>query len=100
MNLRPGEIASRKQIGALNGAPVFELTTTGGYHIVVAIKKDKIDQLGVGPRRAVARFLARKANPELLINALAKSEQLDIAEFEPVLPYWENFGAQLRARAG
>jgi len=99
MVTRPGEISSRKQIGALNGAPVFELMTSGGYHIVVAIKKDKIDQLGVGPRRAVARFLARKANPELVINALAKSEQLDIADFEHVLPYWEEFLVQLRSRA-
>lgn len=99
MQVRPGEIADRKQIGALNGAPVFEMVTSGGYHLIVAVKKDKIDQLGVGPRRAVARFLARKANPELVINALAKSEQLDVADFEQVLPYWENFLAQLRARA-
>jgi hypothetical protein len=99
MNVRPGEIADRRQIGALNGAPVFELRTTGGYHIVVAIKKDRVDQLGVGPRRAVARFIAKKANPELVINALAKSEQLDVADFAHVLPYWEDFTAQLRSRA-
>jgi hypothetical protein len=99
MQVRPGELVGRKQIGALNGAPVFELLTSGGYYIVAAVKKDKIDQLGVGPRRAVARFLARKSNPELVINALAKSEQLDIADFEPVLPYWEDFTAQLRAQA-
>lgn len=99
MQVRPGEIAHRKQIGALNGAPVFELRTSGGYHMVVCIKKDKIDQLGVGPRRAVARWIAKKGNPELVISALAKSEQLAYADFERELPYWEGFTAQLRARA-
>lgn len=99
MQVRPGEIASKNQIGTLNGAPVLELRTIGGYHIVVAVKKDKIDQLGVGPRRAVARYIAKKGNPDLVINALAKSEQLDVADFEHVLPYWETFTAQLRERA-
>jgi len=98
MQVRPGEIASRRQIGNLNGAPVFELRTSGGYHVVVCVKKDKVDQLGVGPRRAVARFLAKKGNPELVISALDKSEQLDIADFEHVLPFWSDFLAQLRAR--
>jgi len=100
MVIRPGEIADRRQIGALNGAPVFELRTSGGYHIIVAVRKDKVEQLGVGPRRAVARHIAKKANPELVINALAKSEQLDVADFEHVLPYWEDVTAQLRSRQG
>ncbi len=64
-----------EKIGELDGRPVMEMATKGGLHLVVTIKKNgSTETLGTGSSRALARYVARKMNPELKVSALAKSE--------------------------
>ncbi len=89
MQIRPQEIDYKKKIGTLNGNNVMEIGLKGGYHIVCAVNGPKIDYLGVGPHRAVARYMAKKRKPDLQITELAKSEQVDPEHFAHQLPKFE-----------
>lgn len=65
-----------EKIGELDGRPVMEMATKGGLHLVVTIKKNgNTETLGTGSSRALARYVARKMNPELKVTELAKSEE-------------------------
>ena len=89
MDIRPQEIETKKTIGTLDGHQVIELALKGGYHIVCALRGPKVDYLGVGPHRAVARFMARKRNAGLKITELSKSEDVDPSTFMDILPKYE-----------
>lgn len=73
----PAHIASKKRIGTLDGAPVVELMTTGGLFMVCMNKNGSVETLGTGPHRGVARFLAKKREPRLVVTELSKSDWLD-----------------------
>lgn len=91
MQVRPQEIKYHKEIGTLDGDVVQELGLSGGYHIICAMKKNgTVDYLGVGPHRAVARYMARKRRPSIQIIAeLAKSEDYSLAHFAHLVPRYE-----------
>lgn len=89
MQIRPQEIDYKKQIGTLDGNPVIELGLKGGYHIVCSVNGPKIDYLGVGPHRAVARHMAGRRRPGLKITELSKSEDAPVAAFQHLLPHYE-----------
>ncbi len=97
MQIRPQEIDYKKEIGTLNGHRVMEIGLKGGYHIVCSVNGAKIDYLGVGPHRAVARYMAKKRKPDLHITELSKSEDVDPEHFEHQLPKFERILAQLIA---
>ncbi len=68
-----------KQIGkTADGDEVFETVTKGGLVMVTSKGKDKkMSTLGVGPHRAVARYVARqKLGDRLHITELSKNEHL------------------------
>jgi hypothetical protein len=95
MQIRPQEIDYKKEIGTLDGHRVMEIGLKGGYHIVCSVNGTKIDYLGVGPHRAVARYMAKKRKPDLQITELAKSEQVEPEHFQHQLPKFERILAQL-----
>lgn len=69
--------AAPKSIGRTSdGDEVFETVTKGGLVMVTSKGKDKkMSTLGVGPHRAVARYVARqKLGDRLHITELSKSE--------------------------
>lgn len=82
-------IASKKRIGTLDTKPVVELVTTGGLYMVVMNKNGSVETLGTGPHRAVARFLAKKREPSLVITELSKSDAIDEAAILSVAPKYE-----------
>lgn len=82
-------IATKKRIGTCEGKPVVELMTSGGLYMVVMNKNGELDTLGTGPHRAVARFIAKKREPKLVITELSKSDWLDEAAILSVLPKYE-----------
>lgn len=82
-------IASKKRIGTLDNKPVVELVTTGGLYMVVMNKNGQVETLGTGPHRAVARFLAKKREPSLVVTELSKSDWLDEASILSVAPKYE-----------
>ncbi len=89
-SIKPQEVASRTQIGTLNGKPVWEVALKGGLHIVLSTLEKGIEYLGAGPHRAVARYLARKKKPAILLTALAKSDHIEPQFFVHVVPAWED----------
>ena len=89
MDIRPQEIDSTKTIGTLDGHPVVEVATKGGYHLVCQLRGRAIEYLGNGPHRAVARFIAKKHHRGLKITELSKSEDLDPATFMHMVPRYE-----------
>lgn len=82
-------IGSKKRIGTLDGRPVVELCTTGGLYMVVTNKNGAVETLGTGPHRAVARYLAKKREPKLLVTELSKSDWLDEPTILSVAPKYE-----------
>jgi 5-formaminoimidazole-4-carboxamide-1-beta-D-ribofuranosyl 5'-monophosphate synthetase len=78
MEVTPNEITYKKKIGSANGGDVLEVATKGGWHMVVVNKGKSFETLGVGPHRGVARFIAQKKDPTMIIHELEKSEPLFI----------------------
>ncbi len=84
MDLDPTQIATRARTGSLDGNPVFHLVTKGGFNVVAAVRKGKVEYLGYGPHRGVARHIAKKRCPQLQWNDLEKSED-DVDPNGPVV---------------
>lgn len=99
MKVLPQEIASKTKIGTLKGKPVFEIALRGGYHIVCTPNGSKVDYLGVGPHRAVARFIAKKTAPDIVINQLAKADYVSPEYFQHLVPQYETFTLLLNTAA-
>jgi hypothetical protein len=86
MQIQPQEIEYKERIGHTeDGNPIMELGLKGGLHIVCSVRGPKIDYLGVGPHRAVARYLAKKRMPSITLTQLAKSDWVDPASFSATM---------------
>ena len=91
VDIRKEHIESKKVIGTLNSRPVHEVTTTGGFHMLVAQKADgTLETLGTGSHRAVARHIARKLHKDLKITEMSKSDELELKFFEHLVPFYTN----------
>jgi len=97
MQIRPQEIDYKKDIGTLDGRPVIELGLKGGLHLVLTTHGPKIDYLGVGPHRAVARFMAKKRQPNILFTELSKADDVAPEHFQHLVPQYEAMLGQLCA---
>ena len=97
MNIPTNQIKYRKRIGHVGSKGVFELGVLGGLVLVTqqeASGKQKV--LGTGSHRRLARFLAKKYEPELQIDLLEKSEEGNIEDFKEFIPFWEAVSNRLR----
>lgn len=97
MKIEANQIEYKKRIGNIKGSPVIELSTIGGLHLLVVARKGTFETLAAAPHRAVARFIAKKREPDLEITELSKSEEVDPSSFEHLLPKYEELTAALRA---
>lgn len=87
---------SPKRIGRLNGMPVFSMTTKGGLNLIILTKSNGGSRiLGAAPHIAVARFIAEQKEPELVIDELSKSENVELASYKHILPHWVGFTNKL-----
>lgn len=100
MNITANHIASKRVIGKLKGKDVHELLTTGGLHIVAVSEGGKTRVLGTGPHRGVARYIAEKNEPSLIITELSKSDALDpvtlmneVPKYEALTKHMQSLGA-------
>jgi hypothetical protein len=99
MKIEERQILYRKTIGNLDKSAVIEICTIGGLKIVgVQERNGKIKTLGAGSHRAVARYLAQKAEPGIRISALEKSEDVHYADFKDLLPFWQSVVERLNSR--
>ncbi len=85
MNIPANQVASRKRLGHIGRRPVFGISCIGGFHLVVAPKDGGFETLAASSHPGVALFAAKKHSPELVIDALAKSEELDYRHVDPDL---------------
>ena len=90
-NIPEAQISYRKKIGTLDGDAVVEIGLKGGLHLVAVAKSGaKSAQIcGVGSHRAIARHIARKKNPTMQFNDLAKSDPVPVEHFQWLLPQYE-----------
>jgi hypothetical protein len=87
-----------KRVGILKGKPIYHLRTKGGLHLLVTPGGSGFETLGTGPHRAVARHIAQKHEPDIVWDALAKSDHVDIEAFALVLPKYEVITDYLREK--
>lgn len=100
MDIPTEQIAYKKKVGKLDGNPVIELATTGGLHLVVTARGGKVETLGTGPHRAVARHIAKKRQPEIQWTELAKADHVEEVYMTPVLPKYEALTLEMRKLEG
>lgn len=89
MQLEPEDIKTKKKVGTLDGKDVIEVETTGGFNMLVVAKGAGMETLGTGPHKCVSRHIASKRYPELRLTDLAKSEYVEPALFQHLLPKYE-----------
>ena len=91
LNIQPQEIIGRpKEIGHLDGNPVFQISLKGGLYIIATPNKSGVKILGTGPHRVVAKHVAKKLNPHLVITELMKSEEIEIIYFDRLIPFYSD----------
>jgi hypothetical protein len=100
MEIQPQEIAYKKEIGKLKGVPVIEVGLKGGLHLVMVARKGKAETLGVGPHRAVARYIAKKKEKDLELTELTKADYVDPRHFEFCLEEYETLTNTVRKLQG
>lgn len=90
MQIKPQEIVYKKKIGTWGTAPVLEVALKGGLTLIYAAKDGKLEPIGSGSHRALARHIAKKkTDNELEISELEKSEYVNPDHFKDYLPYYE-----------
>jgi hypothetical protein len=100
MTIRPEEVAEKKRVGNLRGAPVFHVGLKGGLHLMLVARSGKFETLSVGPHKAVSRHIAKKKEPEIEWTDLAKADYIDPAHFAWLLPEFEAMTDAFRAIQG
>lgn len=97
MNIPENQISIKKKVGRSKDGEVTYMKTVGGLHLVVN-KRGIV--LGSGPHRAVARHIATQFEPGLEWTELSKSEHVDLAHFEHLLPEYTALTQEMRATQG
>lgn len=101
MDIREEEVAYKKKVGKLDGHPVIEVGLKGGLHLLFHAKNGKIETLGAGPHRAVARHIAKKKTEDKIeFTDLSKADHIEPEHFADVLPYYEALTDAMRERQG
>ena len=91
MNISKDQLQYRKRIGHIGSRSVIEVGVIGGLKIVALQESNgKLKTLGAGSHRAIARFLAKRAEPSMEIDELEKSDEVNINDFKDLLPFWQD----------
>ena len=101
MQISREHLAGKPQkIGTLDGDPVYEIVTTGGLNLVSVTRHGKVEMLGVGPHKAIARFLAQKKEPDLVYTSLTKADYVPVEEFPELIAKYEQLTDDFRRVQG
>ena len=87
-----------KLIGHLEGCPVFLLTTKGGFNVILARMANGAKALATAPHPGIAKAMATRGYPDLVLDELSKSEAVNPAHFEHLLPVWQKITDELNAQ--
>jgi hypothetical protein len=83
------QVKSRTRIGTLDGEPVELVKCFGGFNLVVTKKNGKRTTLGTGPHPGLAKFIARKNAPSMVMLEMSKSEEDTIAKNDVMVAKYE-----------
>ena len=75
LELEPRQISSHTKVGKVGDDSVFHICTKGGLHVYARLTGKKVHVLGAGQHQALARHLARKEEPRMVLTELQKSEE-------------------------
>lgn len=103
MDLNAKHLAKQIRVGTKGGKPVFHLETTGGLSIFAVKKGDAkgdFETLSVGPHVAVARFIAKRDHRDLVLDQIAKSEEVPVRAMAHQIPVAERLTARMRELEG
>lgn len=81
---------SPKRIGRLDGNPVFLLVTKGGLNVVLARYATGAKALASAPHPGIAKAMASRGYPDLIIDELSKSEGVNLDFYKHLLPVFED----------
>ena len=95
LQVKPQEVSSKKVIGNIDGASVYQIDLKGGLYIIARVKGVGLDIMASGPHPTVAKHIAKKLHPHLNITELLKSEEIPEAHFARIVPYYLNLTNQL-----
>ena len=99
LSVQPQEISKKKQIGHLDESPVYQLDLKGGLYVIIKAKEGgSVELLGSGAHHLVAKAVAKKIHPRLVITELMKSEGIEPSHFERLVPYYVNMTNELNKR--
>ena len=99
LQIRPQEIESRKIVGHLDGNDVYQIGLKGGLFVIATMRGLRMEVIGTGPHHVVAKSVARKLHPHLVITELLKSEEMPEAHFSRIVPYYMDLTGQLNKLA-
>lgn len=94
LQITPEHIASKKVIGKLKNNKVFHIATTGGLNVVI-VAKAVPEIIGAGAHKGLAKFLAKRKEPDIEYNELEKSD-VDPVYFQHLIPKYEAIVEALR----
>lgn len=101
MVIPQNQVQSKKKIGTVDSDPVWEVALKGGLHLCIrAHKSGRSETLGAGSHRAVARHIAQKKEPKLVITELNKAEYVPLDVIAPLLPKYEALTDAFRRQQG
>lgn len=66
LEITPDQVKETKKRGELNGVPVIEIITKGGYSIIGSAQKGKPTILGAGPIYLIAKNIASAMEPNIM----------------------------------
>lgn len=102
LNLRKEHLKGKpRQIGDVDGTPVYEMTTTGGLWVITCKKSNgTLEPLAYAPHRAIGRHIAQKKEPNFKISDLSKGEDIPLESFAHLVPKYEELTDRMRALSG
>lgn len=100
MILPANEVAFKRRVGRLNGRSVYHIRSIGGLNLIAAYNMDgSTETLGAGSHQSVAKYIAKKDNPDLVIDVLEKSQEASYEDFASVVPFWEQVTKNLKPKS-
>lgn len=97
MQIPAAQIDFKRKVGKARGRDVFHIKMVGGLHLM-ALDNGRV--IGSGPHRAVAKKIAKQYEEDLEFTELSKSDHVDDAAFEHLLPKYREMTQALRDAQG
>lgn len=98
LNIQPQEVQNKRVVGTLDGKDVYQIGLKGGLFILARTDGvAKLEIIGSGAHAAVAKYIAKKLHPRLIITELLKSEGVQEAHYISQVPFYVDLTKKLNS---